>query len=376
MNFELDEDQRAVQDTFARFANEQILPHAEELDQAHQFPRQVFKQVADLGLFRMRYPEEDGGLGLGFLPYCLAVEQLARGSMAVAACCSMQSLMGTNFLWALGNDEIKERLFQPALDGDKIGSICMTEPNAGSDLKGMQTRAKKVDGGWRLNGQKMWVTLAPLADFFTVFAKAGEEDGITIFLIEKDFEGLHIGRNIEKLGVWPLTTSELALDDCFVPDTHKLCEIGAGEDHLRKILAKIRIMTGALALGIGRAAMDAAVQYAGERKQFGKAINRFQAVQMRIADMATDLEAARHITYHAAQLLDSGAPHRKEASMAKLFATEAAARICDNAARIFASYGYAMEYPVQRFLRDVRFTLIGGGTSDILKLVIAKELSV
>ena len=375
MNFELDEDQRAIQDTFARFANEQILPRAEELDQAHQFPAEVFKQVADLGLFRMRYPEEDGGLGLGFLPYCLAVEQLARGSMAVAACCSMQSLMGTNFLWALGNDEIKERLFQPALDGDKIGSICMTEPNAGSDLKGMQTRAKQVQGGWLINGQKMWVTLAPLADFFTVFAKAGEEDGITIFLVEKDFEGLNIGRNIEKLGVWPLTTSELALDDCFVPDSHMLCEIGAGEDHLRKILAKIRIMTGALALGIGRAAMDAAVQYAGERKQFGKTINRFQAVQMRIADMGTELEAATHLVRYAAWCVDNDKPVHKQAAMAKLFASEAAANIAEHCSRIFASYGYAMEYPAQRFLRDVRFLLIGGGTSEILKLVIAKEVT-
>ncbi len=375
MNFELDEDLRAIQDTFARFADEQILPKAEQLDEAHKFPQEIFKAVAELGFFRMRYPEEDGGLGLGFLPYCLAVEELARGSMAVAACCAMQSLMGTNFLWALGNDEIKERLFLPALDGDKIGSICMTEPNAGSDLKGMQTRAKQVQGGWLLNGQKMWVTLAPLADFFTVFAKAGDEEGITIFLIEKDFEGLKVGRNIEKLGVWPLTTSELALDDCFVPDSHKLCGIGEGEEHLRAILARIRIMTGALGLGIGKAALDSAVQYASERKQFGKPINRFQAVQMRLADMGTELEAAIHLVRYAAWCVDNDRPVHKVAAMAKLFASEAAASIAEHASRIFASYGYAMEYPAQRYLRDVRFLLIGGGTSEILKLVIAKEVS-
>jgi butyryl-CoA dehydrogenase len=260
---------------------------------------------------------------------------------------------------------------------DKIGAICMTEPDAGSDLGSIATRAVAADGGYLLNGSKTWVTSAPVADFFTVFARAGDEDKLTIFLVEKDFDGLVIGRPIEKMGVWALPTSEVAFNDCFVPESHRLsAEIGDGEEHLRKLLSEIRIVTAVLGVGIARAALDEAVRYAAERKQFGKPINRFQAVQMRIADMATDLEAARHITYHAAQLLDAGENHRKEASMAKLFATEAAARICDNAARIFASYGYAMEYPVQRFLRDVRFTLIGGGTSDILKLVIAKELSV
>jgi butyryl-CoA dehydrogenase len=252
----------------------------------------------------------------------------------------------------------------------------MTEPNAGSDLGGLSTSATKVDGGYVLNGNKIWVTAAPLADFFTVFARVGEEKLLSIFLVEKEFDGINVGKTIEKMGVWALPTSELALDECFVPDTHCLSEkIGDGEEHLRKLLSEIRIMTGALGLGIARAALDEAVKYAAERQQFGKTINRFQAIQMRLAEMATDLEAATHLVYHAAQLLDEGKEHRKEASMAKLFASEAAASICEKAARIFASYGYAMEYPVQRFLRDVRFILIGGGTSDILKLVIAKELS-
>jgi butyryl-CoA dehydrogenase len=296
--------------------------------------------------------------------------------MSVAGCISMQSLMGTKFLEMLGNDDIKERLFKPALALEKIGAICMTEPNAGSDLGGLSTSATKVDGGYVLNGNKIWVTAAPLADFFTVFARVGEEKLLSIFLVEKEFDGINVGKTIEKMGVWALPTSELVLDECFVPDTHCLSEkIGDGEEHLRKLLSEIRIMTGALGLGIARAALDEAVKYAAERQQFGKTINRFQAIQMRLAEMATDLEAATHLVYHAAQLLDEGKEHRKEASMAKLFASEAAASICEKAARIFASYGYAMEYPVQRFLRDVRFILIGGGTSDILKLVIAKELS-
>ena len=373
----LTEEQIAVRDTFARFTDAEIIPAAEAIDEAHEYPKAMVKRLADLGFVGMRYPEEAGGSGVDLVTCCLALEEVARGSMSVAACVTMRALMGTKFLEMLGNDDIRERLFKPALALDKIGAICMTEPDAGSDLASISTRAVETDGGYILNGAKTWVTSAPVADFFTVFARAGDEDKLTIFLVEKDFGGLVIGRPIEKMGVWALPTSEVAFNDCFVPASHRLsAEIGDGEEHLRKLLSEIRIATAVLGVGIARAALDEAVRYAGERKQFGKPINRFQAVQMRLADMATDLEAARHISYHAAQLLDAGAPHRKEASMAKLFATEAAARVCDNAARIFASYGYAMEYPVQRFLRDVRFTLIGGGTSDILKLVIAKELSV
>jgi butyryl-CoA dehydrogenase len=373
----LTEEQIAVRDTFARFTDAEIIPAAEAIDEAHEYPRDMVKRLADLGFVGMRYAEEVGGSGVDLVTCCLALEEVARGSMSVAACVTMQALMGTKFLEMLGGEDIRERLFKPALSLDKIGAICMTEPNAGSDLGSISTRAVEADGGYILNGAKTWVTSAPVADFFTVFARAGAEDKLTVFLVEKDFDGLVIGRPIEKMGVWALPTSEVAFNDCFLPDSHCLsAEIGDGEEHLRKLLSEIRIVTAVLGLGIARAALDEAVRYAGERKQFGKPINRFQAVQMRLADMATDVEAARHITYHAAALLDAGVPHRKEASMAKLFATEAAARVCDNAARIFASYGYAMEYPVQRFLRDVRFTLIGGGTSDILKLVIAKELSV
>jgi butyryl-CoA dehydrogenase len=284
--------------------------------------------------------------------------------------------MGTKFLHLLGNADIVERLLKPALRGEKIGAICMTEPNAGSDLEGIATRARKVEGGYRLSGQKTWVTSAPVADFFTVFARAGEEKKLTIFLVERGFEGLKVGRAIDKMGVWALPTSELAFDDCFVPDSHRLSrEEGDGEGHLRKTLAEIRIITGAMAVGQARAALDAAVRYAAERKQFGKPINRYQAIQMKLAEMATELEAATTLVYRAAWLRDAGKSHHKEAAMAKLFASECAARVADQAARVLASYGYAMEYPVQRYLRDVRFTLIGGGTSEILKLIIAKEVS-
>ncbi len=376
MDFNPSDEQRQVRDTFARFCDERIRPQAAALDEAHEYPRQLMAELAELGFFGMRYPEDVGGVDMDLVSLCLALEEIARGSMSLAGCATMQSLMGTKFLHMLGDDEIRDRLLKPALRAEKIGAICMTEPNAGSDLRGIATTAVKVDGGYRLNGQKMWVTAAPVADFFTVFARAGAEKKLTVFLVERDFAGLEIGRAIEKMGVWALPTSELALQDCFVPDSHCLSrEIGDGEAHLRKLLAEIRIVTGALAVGGGRAALDDAIAYAGERQQFGKTINRFQAIQLKLAEMATDMEAARRLVHYAAWLKDRDLPHHKEAAMAKLFASEAAAGVCDKAARVLASYGYAMEYPVQRYLRDIRFTLIGGGTSDILKLVIAKELS-
>lgn len=376
MDFELSDEQRQIRDTFARFCDERIAPRAAAIDEAHEYPWELFREIGDLGFFAMRYPEDAGGLGMNILSYCLALTEISRGSVSLAGCVAMQSVMGTNFLHMLGNEDIIERLFKPALKGEKVGAICMTEPNAGSDLKSITTTARKVDGGYLLKGQKTWVTSAPVADFFTVFAKAGDEKKLTIFLVEKDFEGLAIGKPIEKMGVWALPTSEVAFDDCFIPDSHRLSkEEGDGGEHLRKILATIRVITGAMALGVGRAALDEAVRYAGEREQFGRPINRFQAIQLKLAEMATDLEAAEHLVHYAAWLHDSGRPHLQEAAMAKLFASEAAASVCDKAARVLASYGYAMDYPVQRYLRDVRFTLIGGGTSEILKLTIARGLA-
>ena len=377
MDFDLGPDQRAVRDNFARFCDERIAPQAAALDEARAFPRALFQELADLGFFGMRYPEEVGGSGMALTEFCLALQEVARGSMSLAGAVAMQSLMGTKFLHMLGNADILERLFKPALRGEKIGAICMTEPNAGSDLGSIATTARKVDGGYVINGQKTWITSAPMADFFTVFAKAGEEKKLTIFLVEKGFKGLTVGREIHKMGVWALPTSEVAFDECFVPDTHRLSkEEGDGEGHLRKTLGEIRIITGAMALGCGQAALAEAVRYAGERSQFGKPINRFQAIGQKLAEMATELEAADHLVYYAAWRRDAGKPYHKEAAMAKLFASEAAATVCDKAARVLASYGYAMEYPVQRYLRDVRFTLIGGGTSEILKMIIAKEVSV
>lgn len=284
--------------------------------------------------------------------------------------------MGTKFLHMLGSEEVRRTFLVPALRGEKIGAICMTEPDAGSDLNSMRTTARRVTGGYRITGQKMWITAAPEADFFTVFALAGDERRLTIFLVERDAEGMHIGKAIPKLGTRAVPTSEISFDDCFVPDDRRLSrEEGDGEHHLRKLLGEIRIVTGALAVGGGRGAYEEALRYAAERRQFGKPIGQFQAIQLMLGDMAIDLESARRLVLYAAWLLDREYPHHKEAAMAKVCASENALAICERASRIFASYGYSMEYPVQRFLRDIRFTLIGGGTNEILRMLIAREAS-
>ena len=373
MDFALTEEQVAIRDAFRKLVDDEIVPNAAAIDAAAEFPREAFQAVGSLGFFGMRYPEEVGGFGLDVMTYCLAVEELARGSLSVAAACTMQSLMGTWFLYKSGNERIHDEYFMPALAGERIGTICFTEPGAGSDLGSMGTTAVESGGDWVLSGQKTWITSAPVADFFTVWAKTGERD-LAPFLVPRDTKGLVVGKSIEKMGVRASVTSEVFLEECRVPADHRLADPADGRRHLEEILGKIRLMTAALAIGAGRGALETAVAYAKERVQFGKPIGAFQAVKMILADMGTELEAARHLMQYAAWREDGGMKNRKEASMAKLFASEAGLKVCDGAARVLASYGYAEEYPVERHLRDVRFTLIGGGTSEVLKLIIGKEL--
>jgi len=370
MDFALTEEQRNIQRTFREFAERELKPAAQSLDEEPRFPQELFRKAAALGFFGMRYPEPDGS-GADVVSYVLAVEELAWGNLAVAAACTMQSLMGTYFVHKFAPPALRARLFVPALAGEKIGTICMTEPDAGSDLTAIKTRGELRDGVWRLDGAKTWITSAPVADFFTVLARTGDKS-LSVFLVEKGAPGLEIGRTIEKMGVRASLTSEVFFDD--VPSACMLGAEGQGMASLREVLAEIRVMTAALALGVGRAAFEEALRYSGERQQFGKPIRQFQAVQAHLADMAVDLEAARQLTHWAAWRSDQGLPNATEASMAKLFASEAALRVCEHAARVVASYGFAADSPIQRYLRDVRFTLIGGGTSEILRINIARAL--
>ncbi len=371
MDFSLNDEQRATQELFHDFAQKEIRPLAEALDREPRFPRELFAKAGELGFFGMRYPEPDGS-GMDIFSYLLAVEELAWGSLAVAATCTMQSLMGTYFIHKLAEGEVRERVLSGAMTGEVLGTICMTEPDAGSDLFSMTTTAEEKDGKWFISGQKTWITSAPIADVFTVFARTGEKE-LSIFLVERGATGLVVGKAIEKMGVKASLTSELSFDQ--TPATAMLGPKGAGIPSLREVLAEIRLMTAALALGVARAAYEDAVAYSKERVQFGKPICKFQSIQNHIAEMGVQLEAARRFMQWAAWRSSQGLENSNEASMAKLFVTEAAVDICDRASRMMASYGYASEYSTERYLRDVRFTLVGGGTSEILRMNIARGLT-
>ncbi|MHC4839622.1 MAG: acyl-CoA dehydrogenase family protein [Planctomycetota bacterium] len=366
----LTEEQQSVKELFHEFARDEIRPQAADLDANPRFPSELFDKAGELGFFSMRYPEPDGA-GADLLSYLLAVEEIAWGSLAVACCCTMQSLMGTFFIQRFAKGELRERIVAKALAGEVRGTICMTEPDSGSDLFSMSTRAEQSDDGWKITGAKTWITSAPVADLFTVFARTGEKE-LGIFLVEKGAAGLHVGRALEKTGVKASLTSELSLEDT---PAILLGEQGGGISAIREILVVIRLMTAALALGVARAAIEDAVKYSIEREQFGRPIGKFQAVQMHLAEMKTIYEAARALTFQSARDHIDGKDCVDTAAMSKLFASESAVEICDRAVRIHASYGYSTEYAVERYLRDARFTLIGGGTSEILKVNIAKGMT-
>lgn len=379
MDFSLTEEQELFRKSVRDFVDKEVVPTAAELDERGEFPMKLFRQCGQLGYFGLRYPESAGGLGADFTTFCLMVEEIARGSLSLAAVVSMQCLMGTDFVHRFGTDDHKLRLLEPALRGEKIGSIAMTEPDFGSDLGGITTKAVRDGDDWVLAGRKMWITSATVADFFTVAAKTDPSagfKGIDMFLVEKGMPGLSVGKRIHKMGVRASETSELILEDVRVPATNLLGQQGAGFKNLGAILAEIRTMTGALALGLAQAAIDSAIKYSHERVQFGKPIAAYQAIAHKIAEMGTQLEAARGLVHRAAWRVEQGKPDMKLASMAKLFATEAANKAADECTRIYGSYGFAMEYDAQRYFRDARFLLYGGGTSEILRGIIAKEMGV
>src|SRR5574341_2273108 len=297
MDFRLSEEQERFQNSVAQFTAREVLPRAAAIDEAGEFPRDLFGKCAEAGYLGVRYPEELGGSGADALTFALMLEQLARGSLSLAAVVMMQCLMGTDFVYRFGTPDHHERLLKPALRGQKIGTIAMTEPDAGSDLGSIATTARPVEGdsgGWMLNGRKMWLTSATVADFFTVAAKTDPEagfKGIDMFLVEKGMPGLSVGKRIEKMGVRASETSEVILENVRVPCENLLGQQGTGFKNLGAILAEIRTMTGALALGLAQAALEASIQYAHERVQFGRPIGAYQAIAHKIAEMGMQLEA-------------------------------------------------------------------------------------
>ena len=371
------EERRAFRDSVRGFVARHILGREADFDRHGEFPLELFRSMGKQGFYGLRYPEGVGGQGADLGTACVLYEELAYGNLAVAAICAMQGLMGTNFVHRFGTADQQEAYLKPALAGEKVATFALTEPDAGSDLGAIRTQARKVDHGWILNGAKTWITNAPVADFLTVGAKTSDEPGlgnIALFLIDAGNPGFTVGNPIEKLGVRSSLTSEVALTDCFVADDALLGGVGNGVKNVGGILSEIRVMTAALSTGLGRRALDEAARYANERGAFGKPIGEFQAIQHKLADMETSLFAASVLTYDVAARVDAGDAATHEASMVKLFASEACAAIVDQATRIYGSYGFAMEYPAQRFFRDARFLLYGGGTSEILRMVIGREV--
>ncbi|HXJ64755.1 MAG TPA: acyl-CoA dehydrogenase family protein [Actinomycetota bacterium] len=359
------------------FVEREVLPRAEELDRHGEFPHALFHRLGELGYLGLRYPEEVGGSGADFSTACVLYEELAAGSLSLAAICAMQGLMGTHFVFRFGTPAQHDSYLRPALAGEKVATFALTEPGAGSDLGAMRTRATRTADGWVLRGAKTWITNAPVADFLTVGAKTSDEPGlknIALFLVDASNPGFVVGKPIEKLGVRSSLTSEVSLDDCAVPADALLGSEGEGVKNVGSLLSEIRAMTAALAVGLGRRALEDAARYANEREAFGRRIGEFQAIEHKLADMATDLEAARLFAAAAAARVDAGDRSVSFAAMAKLFATEACARIVDQATRIYGSYGFAMEYPAQRYFRDARFLLYGGGTSELLRGLIGRDL--
>jgi alkylation response protein AidB-like acyl-CoA dehydrogenase len=371
-------DQEQFRKAVARFVDAEVAPAAQGLDERGEFPAALFRRLGDLGYLGLRYPEKYGGADADMTTYCLFAEELARGSLSVAAAAAMQGLMGTHFIHKYGSERLRERYLVPALRGQIVATFAMTEPNAGSDVANLTTRAERRGDRWVLRGAKTWVTSAPVADILTVAAKTSGERGmknIALFLLDRAaMRGITLGKPIDKMAVRASATGEILLEDVEVPAEHMLGGETGGADKIGGILAEIRIMTAALSVGVARAAYKAALAYSRERVAFGKPIGEHQAIGFKLADMLTSIHVATLLTYQAAARLDGGRPVAREAAMTKLVASETAVKVTDEAARIFASYGLAMEYPVQRYFRDARFLLPGGGTSEILRVIIGREL--
>ena len=367
--------EESIRKSMARFVDNELIPNAKEIDEKGEFPIEMFQKIGKMGVFGIRYPKKGGGAGGNTTLYCITCEELARGLMSVAATTAMQCLMGTNFLFHFGTDEMRELYFDPAMRGEKIGSFCLTEPEAGSDLGNVSTRATRTGDGYVLNGMKTWVTSGPIADFYTVLCQTNPEKklrGLNFFFVPRATSGLSVSKPFDLLGTRTTPISELALTDVHIPHEHILGAEGQGLNNLLSILAEIRTMTAALGIGLVRAALHDCIQYAHERVQFGRTISNYQLIQAKVAELAVDLEAANLLTYRATHMIDNKVECLKEASMAKYFATEAACKAGDYATRIFGAYAYSMEYNAQRYYRDNRFLLYGGGTHEILLPNIAR----
>ncbi|MGD8623165.1 MAG: acyl-CoA dehydrogenase [Anaerolineae bacterium] len=377
MDFELNEEQRLVRDMVRDFAQNEIAPRAAEVDKSEEFPADNIEQMAELGLLGLPYPEKYGGGGGDYLSYAIAVEEIARACGSTALIYAAHVSLGCGPIYAFGTEAQKEKWLPRLCSGRGLAAFGLTEPEAGSDAGATRTTAVRDGDEYLLNGSKMWITSGAIADVVNCTAKtdpgAGTR-GISCFLVEKGMPGFIPGKNEPKMGLKGSVTSALSLENCRVPAENMLGQEGEGFKQMLITLDAGRISIGAMALGLAQAAFDEGVRYARERVQFGQPIAKFQAIQWKIADMATEIDAARLMVYRAAAMKDAGRRFTREAAMAKLFASEVAERAAFQAVQIHGGYGYSREYPVERIYRDQRLCAIGEGTSEIQRLVIARQV--
>jgi alkylation response protein AidB-like acyl-CoA dehydrogenase len=377
MDFALSAPHTEIRRTVRDFAEREILPVADEMERRGEFPTEIIRKAAGLGLLGVPYPEEVGGTGLDTLAYAITIEELSRVSGSVGIIVSAHTSLGCAPLFTAGNPEQQERFLRPLASGAKLGAYGLTEAGAGSDSRGTRTRAHRDGDEWVLSGSKRFITNAGVAETYIVTAvtdRNADSGKISAFIVEAGTPGFSIGRMEEKMGLHASNTGELLFDECRIPVSNLLGEEGEGDRLFLKTLDGGRIGIGAMALGIAQAAYEAASAYAKERQQFGRPIASFQGIAFKIADMATQVEAARLLVYRAAWLKDRGEPYSTEAAMAKLFASEVARQVTNDALQVHGGYGYVTEYKVERYLRDAKLTEIGEGTSEIQRMVIARNL--
>ncbi|MFL5393196.1 MAG: acyl-CoA dehydrogenase family protein [Myxococcales bacterium] len=377
MNFEPTESQRKLVAMVRDFCIREVKPHAQQWDKDERFPREVVSQLGELGLLGMAVPEELGGSALDTVSIAMVVEEIARWDGSLALTVASHNGLGTSHLLRFGSEELRRRYIPEIASGRKLAAWGLTEPGSGSDAAGLRSTAVRRGHSWVLNGSKMFITQGTVGEVFVVLALTSPEKkqkGITAFLLEKSMKGFSQRPLHGKLGMRSSDTAELVMEDVVVPDDHRIGEVDRGFVDTLSILDKGRITIGALSVGLGRGALEESIEYAKERKAFGKPISDFQALRFMMADMATEMDAARLLVQRAAVLCDAGKPYTTEAAMAKLFASEAACRAAAHGVQIHGGYGYTREFLVERIYRDVKLCTIGEGTSEIQRLVIAREL--
>ncbi|KJS82156.1 MAG: acyl-CoA dehydrogenase [Peptococcaceae bacterium BICA1-8] len=377
MDFSLNESQQMIKDMVRDFARNEVAPLTSDLDKTGDFPWANYRKAAELGIMGMSLPEEIGGVGADMVSYAIAIEELAWASASLADSCMLVDML-VHLLNKHGNDMIKDKYIEPLISGDSMGCFAVTEPEAGSDLANIQTVAVKAGSHWVLNGSKIFINNAPIADMAIVFAvtdkEKGSSGGMTAFIVEKDMPGFIRGKAEDLMGQRSLKIGQLFFEDVKVPEENILGNIGEGFKMAMSVLDSGRIEIAALALGIAQAALDESLKYSKERKQFGRPIAKFQATQWKLANMATEIDAARLLIHRAAYLKDQGKNYSKEAAMAKLFTSDIAVKAVNEAVQIHGGYGYTKEYVVERLYRDAKVTQIYEGTNEIQRLVISRIL--